>query len=339
MKLVSTIIPAWNAAPVLAKTVRSALAQTWPAQEIVIVDDGSTDDTGAIAEQLAARHPAVRVVHQANRGLSGARNRGIEEAAGDYVAPLDADDLWHPEKLSRQVAAMEAMPGAALAYGWFRRIDQADRVLPGSGSPVVEGWVFHRHLADNFISNGSSPLVRTEVARAIRYDESYRSAEDYRFQLDVARRHRFACARAYLTGYRLSPDSMSRDVERMIRSHLTMFRQVRVSAGGAARTIIDRRIARLEIELLRNRVRRGRFAEGGAALARGLTTAPVAAAHALRDEFMVTMERSRRPMFPAPARPFADYAAETPDGAWRSGRAVRRDTCLAALDAAGPEGF
>jgi len=339
LKLVSTIIPAWNAAGFLARTVESALAQTYPDHEIVIVDDGSTDDTGAIADGFAARHANIRVVHQVNRGLPGARNRGIDEAKGDYVAPLDADDLWHPEKLARQVAAIEAMPGAGLAYGWFRRIDEADRVLPGSASPVVEGWAFHRHLDGNFISNGSSPLIRTDVARAIRYDENYRSAEDYLFQIEVARRYRFACASAYLTGYRVRAGSMSHDVERMVRWHLAMFRQVRGEAKATARSIIDRRIARLEIELARNRLRRGKPAAAGAALLRGATTAPGAAVRAAADEVTTALARARRPMFPDPAHPFSSYDAEQPDGAWESGRSERWDRHLAALDAAGPASF
>ncbi|MBX9881866.1 MAG: glycosyltransferase, partial [Sphingomonas sp.] len=181
----TTIIPAYNAADTIARTLQSALGQHYALHEILVIDDGSTDATGAIAEQFAARDARIRVIHQANRGLAGARNRGLDEATGDYIAPLDADDLWHPEKLTRQVAAIEARPGAGMAYGWFRRIDAEDRVLPGSAAPRVEGWAFHRHLEDNFVSNGSSPLIRGDLARAIRYDESVDACEDYLFQLEV----------------------------------------------------------------------------------------------------------------------------------------------------------
>lgn len=339
MKTVSTIVPAFNAAAFLRRTIETALSQTYPAQEIVIVNDGSTDETGAIADALAARHPIVRVVHQANRGLPGARNRGIAEASGDYIAPLDADDLWHPEKLARQVEALERSPGAALAYGWFRRIDGAERVLPGSAAPVAQGWVFHRHLDQNFVSNGSSPLIRADVARAVGYDERYRSAEDYLFQLEIARHHRFVCVPAYLTGYRLTPDSMSRDVERMLRFHLAMFEQVRQGASDSARAIIDGRVAGLAVELTRNRLRRGDPAAAVDALRRAFSAAPRSAVRALGGEIATAVRRIRRPMFPAAGAPFASFAPEQPDGAWRSHLTPRRDAWLASLDAGGPAGF
>lgn len=338
MKAVSTIVPAFNAADTLERTLRSALAQDYPAHEIIVIDDGSTDTTGAIADRFAAREARLRVVHQANRGLAGARNRGIDEATGAYIAPLDADDLWHPEKLSRQVAAIEALPEAGLAYGWFRRIDAEDRVLPGSASPRVEGWAFHRHLADNFISNGSSPLIRAELARAIRYDETVDACEDYLFQLEALRRAPVACAPAYLTGYRRRTTSMSGNAERMIRAHLALFRGLMDDLPPAARRIARARIARFEIELARNRARRGALGPAAAALARGLGHAPGAALAALGAEGARALDRARRPHFPPPAAPFANYGCDAVDGAWASGISPRRAARLARLDAAGPPG-
>lgn len=330
--LVTTIVPAWNTAATLAETLASALAQTYPAHEIVVIDDGSSDATPRIAEEHARRHPAIRVVRQENRGLPGARNRGIDEARGAFVAPLDADDLWHPEKIARQVAALKAAPDAALAYGWFRRIDEAGRVLPGSAAPRVEGNVLHRHLAANFVSNGSSPLIRTDVARAIRYDERYRSAEDYLFQLEVARRHAFACVPAYLTGYRLATASMSRDVARMIRWHVEMFEQLMPDLPPAARRIARRRIARLQVELARNRLRRRHVGSAVSALVRGATLDPVEAARTIGGEARTALSRLHRPMFPPPARAFADYGAEEPDTACPDDGGAAADPRLAALD-------
>jgi glycosyltransferase involved in cell wall biosynthesis len=339
MKLVTVVIPAFNVARTLARTLQSVVGQSHSALEIIVVDDGSTDGTSAIASEWAARDARIRVVRQANRGLSGARNRGMDEAAGEFVAPLDADDLWHPEKIARQLAAIEALPNAALAYSWFRQIDEEDRVLPGSASPIVEGWVLHRHLDRNFISNGSSPLVRTDVARAIRYDESFRSAEDYLFQLQVARKYKFACAPAYLTGYRRSTGSMSHHVERMIRSHLKMFALVRRESGAEATRIIDRRVARLEVELARNRGRRGKLGTAGLGLARGAAADFPAATVAVLDEARTAVARVRRPMFPPAAGLFQDYSADAADGEWRTAPSPHREARLAALDARGPGEF
>ena len=332
MKTVSSIIPAFNSARTLKQTVNSALAQSYPAHEIIIINDGSTDQTFEIASAICRANPNVRVVHQANRGLAGARNRGVAEASGDYIALLDADDIWHPHKLALQVAALDARPDAALAYGWFRRIDEADRVFNGSASPLIEGRAFHRHLDHNFISNGSSPLVVTSVARQIGFDETLDAGEDYLFQLRVAQHHAFACVPAYLTGYRLRPGSMSRDAYRMIRGHLAMFALLEREADAPARRIIARRIATFEVELARNRLRRSDLRRAVIALARSVRNDARAALAALATELKRTAAPSRSPRLAPGAARFADFRIDEPDGAWSSGRSPRRDAFLAALD-------
>lgn len=120
--LVSIIIPAWNAGRWLDETLRSALAQTWPAIEIIVVDDGSTDDTLAIARQFEG--PLVRVVTQPNSGASSARNHGLRLARGDYIQFLDADDLLAPDKIAEQLAHPKAGDPAVLFSGaWGRFAD------------------------------------------------------------------------------------------------------------------------------------------------------------------------------------------------------------------------
>ena len=116
--LVSILIPAYNAAPLLADTVRSALAQTWPRKEIIIVDDGSRDDTLAVAKQFASAE--VKVVTQANQGAAATRNNALALAQGDFIQWLDADDLLSPDKVALQMAAAEqaADPRVLLSSGW-----------------------------------------------------------------------------------------------------------------------------------------------------------------------------------------------------------------------------
>lgn len=333
MAFVTTIIPAYNAARTITETIASALAQTHAEHEIVVVDDGSTDDTRAIVTAIAKDRRDIRIVAHENRGLASARNSGIAVARGDYIAPLDADDIWHPQKLARQVAAIEALPGAALAYGWFRNIDPQNRVLPGSGAPVAEGWVYHRHLEQNFVSNGSSPLVRTDVAREILYDPALSlGCEDYMFQLQVARRYPFACARGWLMGYRRTPGSMSTGVLRMIDAHLQMYAMLLPQAGPDARAIIAGQIARLKIERARNRLRRGALVEGVRALAGAIGADPAAAGSAMGAQVRLAIRRVGRGVFASPARAFADYALDEADGDWSSGRSPARDAELAELD-------
>src|SRR4051812_26302017 len=111
--LVSVVIATYNSGRFVGQAVRSVLAQTYRPFEIVVVDDGSTDDTAGV---LAGYRDGVRYVYQENRGPAAARNRGIAEAAGELVAFLDADDEWHPEKLSRQWEALSASPRAGLVH-------------------------------------------------------------------------------------------------------------------------------------------------------------------------------------------------------------------------------
>jgi glycosyltransferase involved in cell wall biosynthesis len=111
---VSVIIPAYNAAPYLPAAIDSVLAQTRPAQEILVIDDGSQDDTAALAAGYA---PQVRLISQPNRGVAEAINHGVSLASGDWLAFCDADDLWLPEKLALQTAALAADPQLGLVFG------------------------------------------------------------------------------------------------------------------------------------------------------------------------------------------------------------------------------
>ena len=119
MPLVSIIIPCHNAAPWLAETLESALAQTWAEKEIILIDDGSTDSSGEIARSFKAR--GVRVLRQSNRGASAARNAGLAAAQGDFIQFLDADDLLAPDKIAVQMQRLAVSPPRYIASGpWVR---------------------------------------------------------------------------------------------------------------------------------------------------------------------------------------------------------------------------
>jgi glycosyltransferase involved in cell wall biosynthesis len=127
---VAVVIPAHNAERILDATLRSARGQSYPRLEIIVVDDGSTDTTAQIAAENCAEDRRVRLVSQPNGGVAAARNRGIKETSADYLAPLDADDLWHWEKIERQMAAMSrAGDCCGLVYGLSATIDAEDRTI------------------------------------------------------------------------------------------------------------------------------------------------------------------------------------------------------------------
>lgn len=337
---VSIIIPAHNATATIKATMLSAMGQTHPNIEILVVDDGSTDDTVALVRQIAAGCPCVHILRKENGGVARARNHGIKAARGDYIAPLDADDIWHPEKIARQVAALSDAPhDVALAYNWFRRIDADGRVLPGSPSPIVDGYAYHRHLDWNFISNGSTPLIRADVARTVRYDPALHDAgnqgcEDYLAQLCIARRWKFLCVPAYLTGYRRTPGAMSTHVAQMLRSHIQMFQLVAEGAEPAARTIARGQQARLRVELARNQLRHAALREVIGQLRHAFATDWLVATRTLARETLGRLWKESTVIgTDAALRPFASYAADESDGQWQTHRSRSQQARLARLDA------
>jgi glycosyltransferase involved in cell wall biosynthesis len=132
---VSVIIPVYNGAAYLAEAITSALQQTYAPYEVIVVDDGSTDGSAAVAEAFV---PRVRVIRQANAGCGAARNTGVRNASGSLLAFLDADDLWTPEKLAWQVAALDETPAPELVFG---RVAIFDSATPTETREVYEGII------------------------------------------------------------------------------------------------------------------------------------------------------------------------------------------------------
>src|ERR1700678_803249 len=127
MPTISVIIPTYNRADLIGQALESALAQTHPADEIIVVDDGSTDDTERVVAQYAGQ---VRYMRQVNAGPSAARNRGIQAASGDFIALLDSDDLWVKDRLERQLAALTLHPGLDFIFGLEAKFNSANQTAP-----------------------------------------------------------------------------------------------------------------------------------------------------------------------------------------------------------------
>jgi Glycosyl transferase family 2 len=198
---VSVIVPCFNAAAFLPESLGSALAQTHPPLEIIIVDDGSTDDSAAVA---AAMGGPVRVIRQDNRGESVARNRAIDAAAGEWLAFLDADDVWRPTKLERQLAAAE--DGIVGIHTNYARFGDDDRVIDHSVTPP-EVLYSVEHIAAATPIFISSLMVPRGLP--IRFPEWTRDAEDVVYTLDLALAGRIALVPEVLAGYRVHARSQS----------------------------------------------------------------------------------------------------------------------------------
>jgi glycosyltransferase involved in cell wall biosynthesis len=159
--LVSIVVPVFNGAEFLAQALSSAAAQAYPCWEVVVVNDGSTDDSPRIAESIAAADPRIRVIHQCNEGLSAARNRGLLECRGEFLQFLDADDRLCPHKLEHQVAYLEQHPEVDIVTGDARYVAMDGRALPMKLTPIRKNMV--RVLLLNNVMCVNSPLSRRRL--------------------------------------------------------------------------------------------------------------------------------------------------------------------------------
>jgi glycosyltransferase involved in cell wall biosynthesis len=249
------IIPVYRGEKYVAEAIGSALAQTYRNVEIVIVDDGSPDRS----EQRIApflRHPNVRYVKQPNRGVASARNQGIRASRGALVAFLDQDDVWLPDKLERQVAALRQNPGDALVHGYQAYIDgRGNRIAyPADWVRSVHGSCFENLFLENRIAV-LTVVVRRQVLDVVGpFNEDIPGTDDYELWLRIARRFRIGFIHgAPLACYRVHDANASRDHFRMelgefkaISSIVDQFPDMRRMLG---KQVVDRRLSELHLSL------------------------------------------------------------------------------------------
>ena len=215
MPLVSVVVPSHNRARLLRRTLQSILAQHLTDLEVVLVDDGSTDDTPQIT---AAADPRIVVIRNREPGgVSAARNRGIAAARGDWIAFCDDDDLWSPDKLSRQLMAAERA-GADWAYSGDVNIDDQLRVLSGGPPRDPQDVVALLPRWNPIASGGSNVMVRSDVLAAVGgFDPSLRRTEDWDLWIRIARTGPPACVREPLVAYRFHTGNVVSDPSEMVK--------------------------------------------------------------------------------------------------------------------------
>ncbi len=211
---VSAVIPTRNYARYVGEAVESVLAQSFTELEIVVVDDGSTDET---ADVLRAFGERIRYIRQEHRGLAATRNTGIGAARGRYVAFLDADDLWLPEKVSLQVARLDSEPAVGLVYSEAILFP----VTPHSHwAPHPSGRILPWLVLQNVVPS-PTPMVRRELFEQVgRFDETLSACEDWDMWIRIARVSEIAYVDRVLAKYRVHSANMSLDHERMMTNGL-----------------------------------------------------------------------------------------------------------------------
>ena len=216
MPNISVVIPAYNAEKTIGETIASVLAQTYADFELIIINDGSQDATLDVVRQFTDEltdeltDERIKVFSYANSGPQKSRNRGIDQALGQYISFVDADDLWTPEKLELQLRALEAQPEASVAYSWVDGIDETNKITRSGQRSTLEGDVFEALLLNNFLGNGSNPLIRAAALRQVGgFDPAILAGQDWDMWLTLATHYGFVVVPRVQVFYRKVSNSTS----------------------------------------------------------------------------------------------------------------------------------
>ena len=231
---VSIIMPVYNVEAYVAEAVASVLAQSYGDFELLIIDDGGTDRSIEICSKFV--DPRIRIISQPNRGLAGARNTGILHARGEYIALLDSDDRWRPEKLMLHVIHLDSAPDVGVSYCGSQFIDGSGTVLRQAQRPKLRDVTAADILCRNPVGNGSAAVIRPSVLelvafphpqdadRICHFDESFRQSEDIELwvRLALSANCKFDGIEGLLTEYRIIAGGLSANVVRQYETWTRM---------------------------------------------------------------------------------------------------------------------
>lgn len=230
---ISVVIPAYNAAKWVAEAIESVLAQTVPPHEIIAVDDGSTDDT---SEVLAKYGDRVCIVRQENQGVAAARNHAARVSSGDWIAYLDADDVWHPRKLEMQARAIRQRPDVGLLGTQAADVDGVKVAV--AETPTLAPLEWSRLAVKNHFTASSVMVRRDLVEVAGGFDTQLQGPEDYDLWLRVSEMTRSAVLHSALVGYREVPGSLGRQARSMERGLARVMQKMDERAVWSGRRVL-----------------------------------------------------------------------------------------------------
>jgi len=247
---VAVVIPCFRQAHFLGQAIESVLDQSRAADEVVVVDDGSPDNTS----EVAANHPHVRCIRQDNAGLAGARNRGLSETTSEFIVFLDADDRLLRDALEIGVEALHSQEDCAFVWGFNRPIDAEGEPIGEISNPFAGEATYARLLARNVVGPPAGVMFRRgPVVELGGFSGALHSAEDQNLYLRLARKHRFFCHGRTVAEYRYHGAKMSSDHARMLRAVLEVLREEAAWVGDQrslqAAIAAGRRHARLSYDV------------------------------------------------------------------------------------------
>ncbi len=268
---VSVVVPVFNGAAHVSDAIESVLAQTAGDLELIVVDDGSTDDTAAVIAGHADRDLRIVPLARPHRGLSAARNAGLAVARADLVAFLDADDVWLPRKLEAQIAWLTAHPGCEACFTHTEEIDDALRVITPWGD-IEERYgrasVGPRVLVEhgNLVAGSGSGVMA--IAAGLReaggFDERLVACEDLDLWYRLALRAPLRAVPEVLVQIRRSPGQMQSDFNRVLQGRIQFLDNVKRRGDESHRELAGRLQRELRVQLLRRSLRRGQLRRSGA---------------------------------------------------------------------------
>ena len=225
MNSISVVIPAYNSAALLPRCLDSVFAQTLKPIEVLVIDDGSVDDTSDVVRYYGER---VRLLRQKNAGPAAARNRGIAATTGEWIAFLDADDRWTSAKLECQMDCAKTHPSAGVIYSDAIVLDASENVsgefLAGKGP--ASGWIFDRLLHSFFILSSTAMVRRSVLIDAGILSAQMREVENYDFWLQLARTCPFQLVPEALTLYQRQEDSSSKELAAVAKTEIDLFQSL-----------------------------------------------------------------------------------------------------------------
>lgn len=213
--LVSVITPTYNRAKFIGQAVQSVLNQTYGNFEHLIVDDGSTDNTGEVLKPFLSDE-RVRYFHQQNQGQSVARNLGIRHARGELVCFIDSDDIWVAHKLTGQVRLMDEHPEVGIIHGDEIMIDEAGQEFSRKNMKRYSGNIADQLLVDNSVSINTAMVRRECLSFSGGFPQQYGVADDYALWLRLSARYRFLYVPEFFGYYRVMENQISSDVRRRL---------------------------------------------------------------------------------------------------------------------------
>jgi glycosyltransferase involved in cell wall biosynthesis len=229
MPKISVIIPTYNSSRTIGETLQSVFRQTYSDFEILLINDGSTDDLMEVLKDF--KDSRLQILNYENGGLSVARNRGIDRASGEYLIFLDADDFWSPDKLESHVNALDyaqkTNPKAGVVYSWSYFLDDETNTCYINHPKRYEGAVFPQILENNFLINGSNPMITREAIDSVGYfDSDFQGASDWNYWIRLARQWEYIVIPERQVFYRQSRTSMSSNVPKMEQDQLRVINTI-----------------------------------------------------------------------------------------------------------------